>query len=49
MSSSGVKADIHRVKLAHDFPNRKFIVQFNDEPGLPLEDYQFSFWQLAAA
>lgn len=38
-------SEIHRVKLAHDFPEREFIVEFNDEPGLELIDYQFSFWQ----
>jgi len=40
-----ILVDIHRVKLAHDFPNRGFVVEFNDQPGLPSNDYQFSFWQ----
>ena len=37
--------EIHEVKLRADFPDLKFIVEFNDEPGLDLIDYQMSFWQ----
>jgi hypothetical protein len=33
------------VKLRSDFPDLKFVVEFNDEPGLDLVDYQMSFWQ----
>lgn len=32
-------------KLARDFPDRSFEVDFNDEPGLDLIDYQVTFWQ----
>lgn len=37
--------EIHEVKLRSDFPDRRFEVEFNDEPGLELIDYQMSFWQ----
>ena len=37
--------EIHEVKLRSDFPDLKFVVEFNDEPGLDLVDYQMSFWQ----
>ena len=37
---------IHEVKLKADFPDRSFVVEFNDEPGLDPVDYQFSFWQV---
>jgi hypothetical protein len=40
-----VLKDIHEVKLGHDFPDLRFEVTFNDEPGLDLVDYQVSFWQ----
>ena len=39
-------AHIHRVKLAADFPDRLFQVDFNDEPGLELVTYQLTFWQV---
>lgn len=39
-------AEIHRVKLARDFPDQRFEVDFNDEPGLNLIDYQFTFWRV---
>jgi len=38
--------DIHEIKLKADFPARKFVVSFPDEPGLDLIDYELSFWQL---
>jgi hypothetical protein len=37
---------MHEVKLAHDFPDLKFEVFFNDEPGLELDEYQLTFWQV---
>jgi hypothetical protein len=37
---------IHEVKLRADFPDRRFEVEFNDEPGLELLDYQLTFWQV---
>ena len=40
-----VLKEIYEVKLASDFPARTFIVDFNDEPGLELGDYQLTFWQ----
>lgn len=40
-----VLKDIHETKLKTDFPDRTFIVDFNDEPGLDLIDYQLTFWQ----
>ena len=43
-----VLKQIHEVKLRADFPNRRFEVEFNDEPGLELLDYQLSFWQAEA-
>jgi hypothetical protein len=36
---------IHEVKLRADFPDLRFTVEFNDEPGLDPVDYQMSFWQ----
>ena len=36
---------IHEVKLKADFPERSFVVDFNDEPDLDPIDYQLSFWQ----
>jgi len=43
-----VLKEIHEVKLRADFPDLRFEVEFNDEPGLDLVDYQFSFWQSPA-
>ena len=40
-----VLKEIHEVKLRADFPDRRFVVEFNDEPGLDPIDYQMSFWQ----
>ncbi|HEY4031567.1 MAG TPA: hypothetical protein VGM25_14565 [Caulobacteraceae bacterium] len=40
-----VLKEIHEVKLRSDFPDRAFIVGFNDEPDLDLVDYHLSFWQ----
>lgn len=40
--------EIHEVKLRSDFPDLRFEVEFNDEPGLDPEDYQMSFWQAEA-
>lgn len=37
--------EIHAVKLGADFPDLRFEVEFNDEPGLDPIDYQLSFWQ----
>jgi hypothetical protein len=37
--------EIYEVKLARDFPDLAFTVEFNDEPGLDLIDYQLTFWQ----
>jgi hypothetical protein len=37
--------EIHEVKLRANFPDLRFVVEFNDEPGLDLVDYQMSFWQ----
>jgi len=41
-----VLQDIHTVKLARDFPQLRFEVSFNDEPGLEPADYELSFWQI---
>ena len=41
-----VLKEIHEVKLRSDFPDRSFVVSFNDEPGLELLDYQLTFWQV---
>lgn len=38
--------EIHQAKLAWQFPEKKFRVEFNDEPGLDFIDYQMSFWQI---
>lgn len=43
-----VLKEIHEVKLRADFPDLRFEVEFNDDPGLDLMDYQISFWQIAA-
>lgn len=40
-----VLKEIHEVKLQADFPDLRFVVEFNDEPGLDPVDYQMSFWQ----
>jgi len=32
-------------KLKLDFPDLDFVVDFNDEPGLDLIDYELTFWQ----
>jgi len=37
---------IHEVKLRSEFPDLKFEVYFNDEPGLDIMDYQLTFWQI---
>lgn len=39
---------IYETKLARDFPDLAFTVDFNDEPGLDPEDYQLTFWQSEA-
>ena len=36
---------IYEVKLRSDFPDRRFIVSFNDDPGLVATDYELTFWQ----
>jgi hypothetical protein len=38
--------DIHQTKLQRDFPDLRFEVDFNDEPGLDPIDYEFTFWQV---
>ena len=38
---------IHNAKLGVDFPDRTFVVKFNDEPGLNLLDYELTFWQVS--
>lgn len=43
-----ILTEIHEVKLRADFPDLRFEVEFNDEPGLDPVDYQFSFWQVSA-
>jgi len=35
--------EIHKVKLKHDFPDLRFVVEFNDEPGLEFADYSNEF------
>lgn len=37
--------EIHEVKLRSDFPDLRFEVVFNDEPGLDLIDYELTFFQ----
>ncbi|NKJ43759.1 hypothetical protein FHW94_003248 [Novosphingobium sp. SG720] len=37
---------IHEIKLRSEFSNARFEVYFNDEPGLDLQDYQLTFWQI---
>ncbi|MES2834651.1 MAG: hypothetical protein V4707_08100 [Pseudomonadota bacterium] len=41
----GVLADIHRVKLAQDFPNNRFTVEFWDGTQAQGDDISLSFWQ----
>ena len=41
-----VLKDIYEVKLSRDFPDLRFSVSFNDEPGLDPVDYELTFWQL---
>jgi len=38
--------EIHETKLKQDFPDLRFEVSFNDEPGLDPIDYELSFWQI---
>ncbi|HEX8263326.1 MAG TPA: hypothetical protein VF547_10680 [Allosphingosinicella sp.] len=40
-----VLKEVHEAKLARDFPDLRFTVEFNDEPGLDPIDYQLTFWQ----
>ena len=40
-----VLKDIWEVKLRHDFPDLRFQVEFNDEPGVVLDEYELTFWQ----
>ena len=37
--------EIHEVKLKSEFPDRTFVVVFNDVPDLELSDYQLTFCQ----
>lgn len=37
--------EMWRIKLAHDFPDRAFIVSFPEDPQDDLGDYEISFWQ----
>lgn len=38
--------EIYEVKLRHDFPDRNFVVYFNDDEDPALDpDYQVTFWQ----
>lgn len=39
--------EILKVKLAHDFPNRVFEVNFEEGPFEDLIEYQVTFWQPA--
>lgn len=41
----GVLADIHRVKLARDFPDKRFVVEFWDGTQPEGDDISLSFWQ----
>ena len=36
---------IWEVKLRDDFPNLRFRVEFNDEPGFIEDEYEVTFWQ----
>lgn len=40
-----VLKETHLAKLKSDFPDRRFVVDFPDEPGLDLVDYELTFWQ----
>ncbi|HWT13671.1 MAG TPA: hypothetical protein VN231_13010 [Allosphingosinicella sp.] len=40
-----VLKEIYEVKLRADFPDLRFVVEFEDEPGLDPVDYQLSFRQ----
>lgn len=40
-----VLADIHRVKLARDFPDKRFTVEFWDGQQNKGDDISLSFWQ----
>jgi hypothetical protein len=42
-----VLRDIVKVKLAHDFPQRVFEVEFDEGPFDDLYEYQVTFWQPA--
>ena len=37
-----------RAKLAVEFPDRKFVVEFDDTPGRDLLTYEVTFWQVRA-
>jgi hypothetical protein len=37
--------EVHEAKLARDFPDLRFTVEFNDKPGLDPIDYQLTFRQ----
>lgn len=41
--------EIWETKLRIDFPDLRFAVEFNDEPGLPLIDYQLTFWHIESS
>lgn len=40
---------IYQAKLRVDFPDRTFVVKFNDEPGLDPLDYELTFWQVCGS
>lgn len=40
-----VLRDIWQAKLAHDFPDRTFVVSFPEDPSEDLTDYEVTFWQ----
>ena len=44
-----VLKDIWQIKLARDFPGRKFVVNFSEGPHEGLIEYEVSFWQGSAA
>lgn len=44
-----VLRDIWKTKLAHDFPDREFVVSFPEDPCEDLTDYEVTFWQVSAA
>ena len=37
---------VYKAKLNMEFPDRTFIVRFNDEPGLDILNYELTFWQV---